>query len=69
MSGITDSIGDYLTRIRNAQMANHKVVDIPASNLKRRLTEILYDQGFISKYIFEDTENHQGVIKIVWVLP
>lgn len=64
MSGITDSIGDYLTRIRNAQMASHKIVEIPASNMKRSLTEILYDQGYISKYVFEETPNHQGVIKI-----
>ena len=60
---VTDPIADYLTRIRNAQMANHRVVDIPASNLKKRLTEILYDKGYILKYKFED-DNKQGVIKI-----
>lgn len=60
---VTDPIADFLTRIRNAQMAGHRVVDIPASNLKKRLTEILYNQGYILKYKFED-DNKQGVIKI-----
>ena len=60
---VTDPIADYLTRIRNAQMANHRIVEIPASNLKKRLTEILYDKGYILKYKFED-DNKQGVIKI-----
>ena len=44
---VTDPIADYLTRIRNAQMAGHRLVDIPASGLKKAITEILYDQGFI----------------------
>ncbi len=60
---VTDPIADFLTRIRNAQMAGHRVVDIPASNLKKRMTEILYVQGYILKYKFED-DNKQGVIKI-----
>jgi small subunit ribosomal protein S8 len=60
---ITDPIADYLTRIRNAQMAGHRIVEIPASNLKKRMTEILYSQGYILKYKFED-DNKQGVIKI-----
>ena len=60
---VTDPIADFLTRIRNAQMAGHRVVDIPASNLKKRMTEILYNQGYILKYKFEDN-NKQGVIKI-----
>ena len=60
---VTDPIADYLTRIRNAQMANHRIVEIPASNLKKRLTEILYDKGYILKYKFED-DSKQGVIKI-----
>lgn len=64
MSAITDSIGDYLTRVRNAIMANHKIVEIPASNLKKRITEILYEKGYIHRYKFEDTPNSQGVIKI-----
>ncbi len=61
---VRDSISDYLTRIRNAQMANHKVVEIPASNVKKRITEILYDQGFILKYKFEDSDNGQGKIMV-----
>ena len=44
---VTDPIADFLTRIRNAQMAGHRVVDIPASNLKKRMTEILYAQGYL----------------------
>ena len=60
---VTDPIADYLTRIRNAQMANHRIVEIPASNLKKRITEILYEIGYILKYKFED-DSKQGVIKI-----
>ncbi len=61
---VTDPIADYLTRLRNAGMANHRVVEIPASKLKKQLTEILYDQGYILKYKFADDEGHQGTIKI-----
>jgi small subunit ribosomal protein S8 len=60
---VTDPIADFLTRIRNAQMANHRIVEIPASNLKKRMTEILYEKGYILRYKFED-DNKQGVIKI-----
>jgi small subunit ribosomal protein S8 len=60
---VTDPIADFLTRVRNAQMARHRIVEIPASNLKKRITEILYDKGYILKYKFED-DNKQGVIKI-----
>jgi small subunit ribosomal protein S8 len=60
---VTDPIADYWTRIRNAQMAGHRIVEIPASNLKKRMTEILYNQGYILKYKFED-DNKQGLIKI-----
>src|SRR3954468_11381246 len=60
---VTDPIADFLTRVRNAQMANHRIVEIPASNLKKRITEILYDKGYILKYKFED-DSKQGVIKI-----
>lgn len=60
---VTDPIADYLTRVRNAQMANHRIVEIPASNLKKRITEILYEKGYILKYKFED-DSKQGVIKI-----
>jgi small subunit ribosomal protein S8 len=59
----TDPIADFLTRIRNAQMAGHRIVEIPASNLKKRMTEILYNQGYILKYKFED-DSKQGMIKI-----
>ncbi len=63
---VTDPIADFLTRIRNAQMAGHRIVEIPASKLKKRMTEILYDQGYILKYTFDDerTTYIQGVIKI-----
>ena len=60
---VTDPIADFLTRIRNAQMAGHRLVEIPASNLKKRMTEILYEQGYILKYKFED-DSKQGLIKI-----
>ena len=61
----TDTIADFLTRIRNAQMAGHRVVEIPSSNVKKRMTEILYDQGYIFKYTFEENViGTQGVIKI-----
>src|SRR5690606_31231363 len=60
---VTDPIADYLTRIRNAQMARHRIVEIPASNVKKKITEILYDQGYILKYKFEE-DNKQGIIKI-----
>jgi small subunit ribosomal protein S8 len=62
---VTDPIADYLTRLRNAQMAGHAIVEIPASNLKHRITEILYDQGYIHRYKVEKPEGApQGVIKI-----
>ena len=60
---VTDTIADFLTRIRNAQLAGHRIVEIPASNLKKRMTEILYEQGYILKYKFEE-DNKQGLIKI-----
>lgn len=60
---VTDPIADFLTRVRNAQMARHRIVEIPASNLKKRITEILYEKGYILKYKFED-DNKQGLIKI-----
>ena len=60
---VTDPIADFLTRIRNAQMATHRIVEIPASKLKKRITEILYDKGYILKYKFEE-DTKQGVIKI-----
>jgi small subunit ribosomal protein S8 len=60
---ITDPIADYLTRLRNAVMANHRVVEIPASNLKKDITKLLYDKGYILSYKFED-DDKQGIIKI-----
>ncbi|MDT0642342.1 30S ribosomal protein S8 [Zunongwangia sp. F363] len=59
----TDPIADYLTRIRNAVAANHRVVEIPASNLKKEITKILFDQGYILSYKFDDS-TAQGIIKI-----
>ncbi|SKB78484.1 SSU ribosomal protein S8P [Salegentibacter holothuriorum] len=59
----TDPIADYLTRVRNAVAANHRVVEIPASNLKKEITKILFDQGYILSYKFDD-ETAQGTIKI-----
>lgn len=61
---VTDPIADYLTRMRNALLAGHKIVEIPSSNLKKKITEILFDQGYILNYKFEDNEGPQGTIKI-----
>jgi len=63
---VSDPIADYLTRIRNAQMAGHRIVDIPASKLKKAITEILYEQGYILKYKFEEKagKGGQDVIKV-----
>ncbi len=60
---ITDPIADFLTRIRNAVNAKHRIVEIPASNVKKAITEILFQQGYILNYKFED-EGPQGTIKI-----
>ena len=60
---LTDPIADYLTRIRNASMAGHRVVEIPASNLKKEMTKILFDQGYILSYKFIDNKV-QDIIKI-----
>ena len=60
----TDPIADYLTRLRNASKATHKVVNIPASNMKKEITKILKDKGYILNYKFEETDNNQGNIKI-----
>jgi small subunit ribosomal protein S8 len=59
----TDPIADFLTRIRNASAAGLKMVEIPSSNTKRAMTQILFDQGYILNYKFED-DNKQGIIKI-----
>ena len=60
---MTDPIADFLTRIRNAIMAKHKVVEIPASNLKKEMTKVLYVKGYILNFKFID-DNKQGIIKI-----
>lgn len=64
MSKITDPIADYLTRLRNAIQAKHRVVDIPASNLKKEITKLLKEKGYILNYKFEDEVGYQGNIKI-----
>ncbi len=61
---MTDPIADYLTRLRNAIKANHKVVEVPASNLKKELTKVLFDKGYILNYKFEASDTPQGKIKI-----
>lgn len=63
---VTDPIADYLTRIRNAQLAGHRIVDIPSSRLKVSITEILYEQGYILKYKIEEKagKGGQDVIRI-----
>ena len=60
----TDPIADYLTRVRNAQMAGHKIVEIPSSNMKKAITEILHAKGYILNFKFEETANNQGNIKV-----
>ncbi len=60
---VTDPIADYLTRIRNAVMANHRIVEIPSSNLKKEMTKILFEKGYILNFKFEE-ETKPGVIKI-----
>ncbi len=64
MSKVTDPIADFLTRIRNGIQAKHRIVDIPASNLKKEMTKLLKEKGYILNYKFEDGVNYQGNIKI-----
>ncbi|MHA6246610.1 30S ribosomal protein S8 [Pontibacter sp. CAU 1760] len=59
----TDPIADYLTRVRNAIKANHRIVEIPSSNIKKEITKVLYDKGYIQSYKFDDSAV-QGTIKI-----
>lgn len=61
---MTDTISDYLTRVRNAIKANHRVVEVPASNLKKEITKILFEKGYILNYKFDEAVNAQGTIKI-----
>ncbi len=60
---MTDTIADYLTRIRNAIKARHRIVEVPASNLKKEITRVLYEKGYILNYKFDDS-TLQGTIKI-----
>ena len=62
---MTDPIADYLTRLRNGVLANHRIVEIPASNIKKEMTKILHEKGYILNYKFVDDGDHpQGTIKI-----
>lgn len=60
---MTDPIADYLTRLRNAIKASHRIVEIPASNIKKEITKVLHDKGYIQNYKFEEN-GPQGTIKI-----
>jgi small subunit ribosomal protein S8 len=60
---MTDPIADYLTRLRNSIKANHRIVEIPSSNIKKEITKVLFEKGYILNYKFED-EGPQGVIKV-----
>ena len=62
---VTDPIADFLTRIRNAQLAGHTIVDIPASNMKKKLTEILHENGYILKFKFEEAQIIKNKIEIL----
>ncbi len=61
---MTDPIADYLTRLRNAIKANHRVVEVPASNIKKEITKILFEQGYILNYKFIEGNTPAGAIKI-----
>jgi len=63
MSGITDPVADYLTRIRNAQQARHRFLDVPASKLKRAMTQILVDKGYVRNFVNVD-DGKQGLLRI-----
>ncbi len=60
---ITDTIADLLTRIRNANSAKHETVEIPSSNMKKAIVEILFEEGYIDKFVVSEDEK-QGVIKV-----
>ena len=61
---MTDTISDYLTRVRNAIKANHRVVEVPSSRMKKEITKILFEKGYILNYKFDEAVTKQGVIKI-----
>ncbi|MDX2196878.1 MAG: 30S ribosomal protein S8 [Cytophagales bacterium] len=59
-----DSIGDFLTRIRNSSMAGHRILELPSSNLKKEITKLLFDNGYILNYKFEESDQKHPTIKI-----
>ncbi len=61
---MTDPIADYLTRVRNAISANHRIVEMPSSKMKKGITLVLHDKGYIQNYKFDDEASYQGTIKI-----
>ena len=61
---MTDTVSDYLTRVRNAISANHRIVEIPASNLKKEITKILFEKGYILNYKFEENEKNKELLKL-----
>lgn len=61
---MTDPIADYLTRLRNAINAGHRVVEIPSSRLKQEITRVLFDKGYILNYKFEDVDECRAIIKV-----
>lgn len=61
---MTDPIADYLTRLRNAISAGHRVVEIPSSRLKQEITKVLFDKGYILNYKFEDVDECRAIIKV-----
>lgn len=61
---MTDPIADYLTRLRNAIHAGHRVVDVPSSNIKKEITKVLFDKGYILNYKFVESEDHRSYIKV-----
>ena len=61
---MTDPIADYLTRVRNAISANHRIVEMPSSKMKKGITQVLHEKGYIQNYKFDDEVSYQGIIKI-----
>lgn len=61
---MTDPIADYLTRLRNAISAGHRVVEIPSSRIKQEITKVLFDKGYILNYKFVDVDEHRSIIKV-----
>ena len=61
---MTDPIADYLTRLRNAIRANHRIVEVPSSRIKKEITKVLHDKGYIRNFKFDDNAGPQGTIKV-----